>query len=180
MGALKRFIKWFVGPSILDRSEDQRAQWQAGLPSRQRYVCGFAFHGEPGSAPHVVLIRKIKPEWQAGKLNGVGGKIELGETPEQAMAREFNEEAGVHTLSIDWNVFARCEFRGAQVVFLRAFGNLFSCARTTTAETIYHCPILRLDIIPADGIIPNLRWLIPLAWHFEDTREVVTISYGQN
>lgn len=190
MGTLKQILKWIVGPTVLiPKSEAQRVadfleEFNGGpvkeSPPRQRYVCGFAFHGEPGSAPHVVLIRKIKPEWQAGKLNGVGGKIEPGETPEQAMAREFKEEAGVFSSSTDWAVFARCIFRGADVIFLRSFDETYVKSRTMTAETIEHRDVFGIDEIPEGSIIPNLRWLIPLAWHFEDTREVVTVSYGQN
>jgi 8-oxo-dGTP diphosphatase len=42
-----------------------------------QYVLGFLF--DP-SQKDVVLIKKLKPEWQKGKLNGVGGKIEEGES----------------------------------------------------------------------------------------------------
>ncbi len=56
------------------------------------YVAGFLF--EP-YMERVVLIQKEKPTWQKGRLNGVGGKMELGETPLQAMQREFREETGL-------------------------------------------------------------------------------------
>ncbi len=39
-------------------------------------VAGFLFDE---SRERVVLIKKQKPEWQSGRLNGVGGKIEPGE-----------------------------------------------------------------------------------------------------
>lgn len=52
----------------------------------------------------VALIRKAKPEWQKGKLNGIGGKIEEGEGPFAAMVREFREETGVDHR--DWGTFA--------------------------------------------------------------------------
>src|ERR1035437_2138595 len=54
----------------------------------QEYVAGFLFDGSI-----VWLIRKNKPDWQKGKLNGIGGKIEEGELPFDAMRREFKEEA---------------------------------------------------------------------------------------
>ena len=56
------------------------------------YVCGFFFSPDRG---RVLLIRKRRPAWQVGRLNGVGGKIEPGESPAQAMCREFREEAGL-------------------------------------------------------------------------------------
>lgn len=41
----------------------------------------------------VALIEKKKgPEYNIGKLNGIGGKIEQGENPNHAMAREFGDE----------------------------------------------------------------------------------------
>src|SRR5271157_1502939 len=59
---------------------------------KPRYVDGLMF--DP-TYSRVVVIRKTKPEWQAGLLNCVGGKIEPGEDIEMAMIREFREETGV-------------------------------------------------------------------------------------
>ncbi len=53
----------------------------------------------------VALITKNSPSWQANKLNGIGGKIESGETPSEAMAREFEEETGVITSPNEWVKF---------------------------------------------------------------------------
>ncbi|WP_300288435.1 NUDIX domain-containing protein [uncultured Desulfovibrio sp.] len=39
-------------------------------------------------------MRRDHPEFQAGKLNGMGGKLEPGETLLDCMAREAVEEAG--------------------------------------------------------------------------------------
>jgi 8-oxo-dGTP diphosphatase len=56
----------------------------------KHWVVGFVFKNRD----EVTLVMKNRPEWQKGKLNGVGGKIEAGETSAQAMRREFKEEAG--------------------------------------------------------------------------------------
>ena len=56
------------------------------------YVVGFLFNPD---MTEVVLIKKNRPDWQKGLLNGVGGKIESGEDPITAMIREFKEETGI-------------------------------------------------------------------------------------
>lgn len=61
-----------------------------------RYVVGFAFSS---GMSNVLLIRKKSPRWQKGLLNGIGGKIEKGESPLDAMRRECKEETG---LILNW------------------------------------------------------------------------------
>jgi len=66
-----------------------------------KYVCGFAFT-EDGK--QVLLISKNRPEWQRGRLNGVGGKIEsFDKSPAYAMVREFEEETGLKTKPDQWD-----------------------------------------------------------------------------
>lgn len=52
---------------------------------------------------HVYLIRRDNPDSQKGKLNGVGGKVEPGESLDACMAREAVEESGYSGL---WTHFA--------------------------------------------------------------------------
>ena len=42
-----------------------------------------------------ILLGKKKVRWGAGKWNGFGGKLEDGETPEEATVRELEEECGL-------------------------------------------------------------------------------------
>lgn len=65
--------------------------------SLREYCVGFAFFGK-----YVLLVSKLKPIWQRGLLNGVGGEIEAKETPVQAMVREFREEVQLDTAERDW------------------------------------------------------------------------------
>jgi len=74
---------------------------------QMRYVVGFAFDHD---FSHVLLIWKNRPLWQAGKLNGIGGKIEPGELPLNAMIREFAEETGI--METQWKIVGR-RFRAA-------------------------------------------------------------------
>ncbi len=44
----------------------------------------------------LMLLRNKKPQdFHAGKWNGLGGKFELGETPEECVVREVREESGL-------------------------------------------------------------------------------------
>lgn len=71
----------------------------------RHYVVGLAFSATPDENERfVVLLRKTRPAWQAGLLNGPGGAVEPGEQPLQAMRREFREETGVDVAQ--WTAFA--------------------------------------------------------------------------
>lgn len=56
------------------------------------YVVGFAFDK---NRENVLLMRKNRPDWQKGYLNGLGGHVENNEYPLYAMNREAYEEAGI-------------------------------------------------------------------------------------
>lgn len=168
----------------------ERITRPAVVHRRQRYVCGFAFYGAGGYRPRVVLMRKVKPDWQAGKLNGVGGKIEAGETPEVAMAREFREETGVITSPLEWETYAKMTFPKAEVFFLRSFAPTALEASTQTVwsdevganitEPVEHRLVRGIDEIADDRIMPNLRWAIPLAYHTEGGRGLVSVDYTEH
>ena len=59
--------------------------WDAWVPVDEATLL-FVLRGE-----EVLLIRKKRGLW-AGKINGPGGRIELGETPLEAAVRETQEE----------------------------------------------------------------------------------------
>lgn len=122
------------------------------------YVAGFMFSND---FKRVALIRKQKPDWQRGLLNGIGGKIDPGETEMAAMHREFLEEAGVAMLYWEWSPFARL------------FGPWFSVSFFSTTgpvDDLVSQEEEKVEIIAVDSIklvdermIENLPWLIALA-----------------
>lgn len=60
------------------------------------FVAVLAFNG---MGTHVAMVKKnSKFAHLAGKLNGIGGHVELGESPIGAALREFHEETGVSIL----------------------------------------------------------------------------------
>ena len=134
------------------------------------YVVGFAF--EPDEK-HVILVRKKRPEWQKGALNGPGGHIENGEGMYEAMAREFKEETGVDTNPFVWKHKVTIEGNGWRVYFLsiKLNNKLFYSAKTVTDEMISVIPVSRLYEYT---MISNLRWLIPYCLYTPDIDEKVT------
>lgn len=123
-----------------------------------KYVAGLYFNQ---NEDQLVLIRKNRPVWQAGKLNAIGGKIEVGESSHDAMIREFKEETGV--TYTDWRLF--CVLTGEntntyedfEVNFFVGFGDLNE-PRSLTDEKIEVNYVDNLD-----DVMHNLKWLIPMA-----------------
>ena len=128
------------------------------------YVAGFLFSE---NRKKVLLIEKLKPEWQKGKYNGIGGKLEVEELPEQAMGREFKEEAGV-SIS-DWIPF--CEYSGWdwKVYFFKAFGDY-----NVSSQEEEQVHWVNVDDVQTLPIIDNLKFLIPMALHKDDPYAVIT------
>jgi 8-oxo-dGTP diphosphatase len=125
------------------------------------YVVGFLFSTGMGQ---LVLIEKKRPEWQAGKCNGVGGKVELGETDHEAMVREFREETGKEIL--EWTRFCTLYCAHAQVSFFYTIDEHFNRVESITDEDVM---LWDLDFVmdpKRTEVIPNLRWLIQMARSF--------------
>lgn len=133
------------------------------------YVAGFVLD----TRGRVLLIRKQRPAWQAGRLNAIGGKIEAGETPLQAMRRECREEAD---LAIDdWDHLATLDFPQGGVWFFRARvpDTLMDAARALTDEPLEAHDTR--DVAHRRDVIPNLAWLLPLAVYAHDRYQPVHV-----
>ena len=123
----------------------------------QYYCLGFLFDK---SRELVALIEKQKPEWQRGKLNGIGGKVE-NETLHAAMVREFREETGVEIRA--WEAFAVMLGQDWSVRCFRAFDtDALISIRSMEAERVVIADVERVRS-RALPVIANLTWLIPLA-----------------
>lgn len=131
-----------------------------------RAVVGFFFDQDGGS---VVLLRKQRPAWQAGLLNGPGGKIEPDETPLAAMVREFHEETGAFVDS--WRLFSVRRDASSEVYFFSTRGDVRVC-RTTTNEAV---EIVEVSSLHREDLVCNLRWLVPLALEPESDNVTWTI-----
>ncbi len=129
----------------------------------KEYVCIYVKPSQPGKC---LLILKSKPEWQKGKLNLVGGKIEPGETVQQAAKRELFEESGLE--GDDFNIRGcltgtkpynpQLDSEGWRIWFLTCYGSDWKI-ESLEEEPVswYWC-----DDAYSRPIVPNLKLIIPL------------------
>lgn len=112
------------------------------------------------------LIRKQRPAWQKGKLNLPGGKIDPGETPEQAAAREVQEETGFSVYDAP-KVLGKI-VDGDTTIYCVKASVWYSGGERRASEDE---EVLWMDwyqIQDDPNLIPNLRVIIPLmAFGFE-------------
>jgi 8-oxo-dGTP diphosphatase len=129
----------------------------------KEYTLGFLINDQ--KSPKVWLIRKNKPEWQKGKLNGIGGKIEKTDmSPYQAQVREFKEEAGLDIPN--WEHFCTITDDNAYAVYcFRAFST-----ETPTSMTDEKLEEYYIDSLPSDTLF-NIPWLVAMA-HTYDSKQV--------
>ena len=119
---------------------------------RKRYVLGLVFND---TATRILLIEKLRPDWQKDRWNGIGGKIEEGETPSEAMLRESREETG-HEYDFE-----------CRMTFICPGGTVYVFAAKTVREIEFEQ--IGNEILKVWGLwelpstmMANMRWIIPL------------------
>jgi 8-oxo-dGTP diphosphatase len=129
----------------------------------------------------VVTMTKEKPAFLAGKETPVGGEQEEGETPEQAVIREFEEETGVSTIEGDWTLYATSTTNDSEMhCFYSASDDFVNC-RTTTSEPILISKVedvLMRAISNPDSSAPDMVALIGLALQHRFRPGKVLIDYS--
>jgi 8-oxo-dGTP diphosphatase len=123
------------------------------------YVLGFCVN-DAVRHKEILLIEKTKADWQEGRVNGIGGKIDHGESPETAMEREFTEETGVDGSSIGWRRF--CQLTDEHGWIVHCFvgvGNLTSARDCDEGRMVHADP----DELPSNVLDDKLKWLVPMA-----------------
>jgi 8-oxo-dGTP pyrophosphatase MutT (NUDIX family) len=123
----------------------------------KKWCMGFLFSPNLNM---VTLIRKSRPEFMAGKLNGVGGHIEESDlSPYAAMVREFKEEAGLDIAQ--WLAFGELIVSNMGTVYLFAASSPLSVGSVSVTEEVvgqYH--IDSLDEYETMAVVP---WMVQLA-----------------
>ena len=125
----------------------------------KHYVLGFLFTGDNKK---VLLVEKQNPEWQKGRFNGIGGKIEEGETPQEAMDREAMEEIGVPYV---WEHVITFVCPGGTVYVFTSFYKL-PISNPYTGISYRQIEAEKLGVYEVsnlpDQVMANVRWIIPL------------------
>jgi 8-oxo-dGTP diphosphatase len=122
------------------------------------YSLGFLFSKDYRT---VALIKKNKPDWQKGLLNGIGGKKEVSETLLECMVREFKEETGF--LFTNWEHFLDI---GNDTFLVSCFKGICDNLRELESTTDEKIQVENVSLMLAVGhkdMIPNLRWILPFA-----------------
>ena len=108
----------------------------------------------------VLLIHKLKPEWQKGLINGIGGKLEENETMLTCSSREVKEETDLIIEEEQWVYIANLT---SNIFFTEVFAATYhgdiSDAKTMETEQIEWFATKHLP----ENMMNNLYWLIPLA-----------------
>lgn len=121
---------------------------------KKKYVVGFLIHKNGW----VLLLQKTHPDYLAGKWNGVGGKIEEGESSLEAMRREFKEEAGLDFSA--WDLFARLHTNRADIdCFVGYYDGDTNDIKTMTDEPVQWFVEHFIDQL---DLVPNVKWLLPM------------------
>lgn len=123
---------------------------------KTRYVLGFIFNSDYSE---VLLIQKNRPDWQKGKLNGIGGHLEEGENARSAVSREVHEESSLLILSDNWSYVIDAEWENGEMsVFTVRYEKDMKDAKSMTDEVVGWFDLFQLP----ENVIPNLQWMIPL------------------
>jgi len=120
----------------------------------------------------VYLIRKKKPKWQEDFLNGVGGKVEEGESFAACAIRETKEEINIKMdkrYLHDVGVIEAKEFR----VRIYAYRTKQKPKQMEDEEL----KITPVKSIPNLKVIPNLRMLVPYAQYLLEGKETNVREY---
>ncbi len=126
-------------------------RWQAKDPA----TLVFVFRGE-----EILLINK-KTGLGKGKVNGPGGKVDPGETPEAAAIRECREELHIDVSDLEYCGEHRFQFVDGYSIHVWVYRTQIFAGEPT--ETVEATPLwTRIDNIPFDDMWEDDRYWLPM------------------
>jgi 8-oxo-dGTP pyrophosphatase MutT (NUDIX family) len=120
---------------------------------KTKYVLVFLFGIDLKT---ILLIRKCRPDWQSGKLNGLGGHIDGEESAKVAAIREVREECNVDLREYELENVELVKGEKYEIHVFAARANL-SQWRTMTDETAECVALPRLLDKPDQFVSDALR-----------------------
>jgi 8-oxo-dGTP diphosphatase len=150
----------------------------------KQYCLGFFFVYSIFRGRNDVLLIKRNSGQMSGYVNGLGGTIEAGETPAQAMGREFVEESGVQIGPSSWTPLSIISNQ-LYGYTLHSFYHVASeypasidrrYGNQTDEGLVFFCNFMELP--------PNTdritRWLVPLAvYHHNELSQGISIQFNR-
>lgn len=124
------------------------------LPTKSAFVLALLYSED---LQRIVLMRRTRPAWQAGRVNALGGRLLPGETAEAAARREVREECGVDVAA--WREVLVWEDAEYRMHVMAATSDRAREARTLEDQEVFLADVYALP----PTVIDNLRWLVPLA-----------------
>lgn len=110
----------------------------------------------------LLIMKPDADDWQHGRLNGVGGRLQNGESPIEAMIREFHEETGVDTTLDDWLPVCRLEKEGEWTlwVFTSVMLKVFEGYTSDEGVVAQHPADLAFLHTMHEVLDPTAAWLL--------------------
>jgi ADP-ribose pyrophosphatase YjhB (NUDIX family) len=121
----------------------------------------------------ILLIRKNRPDWQAGRYNLPGGKIEDGETIHEAASRELFEETNIKAHHV--RIIGTIEADNCIVYVCECTFDANEEAATMTDEMVFWMDVG--DALRDPLLLDSLRVAIPFCftqlscWHIRQQTE---------
>lgn len=109
-----------------------------------------------------ILLPLKKKNIGKGKHNGVGGRVEEGETIDQAMVRECNEEVGLIPTDFEYVAEIVCNNTGInQLAVVHVYICKSWCGTLIETDEMKPC-WFNLDAIPYESMMDDDKYWLPL------------------
>ncbi|MCZ7551167.1 MAG: hypothetical protein B6D39_02060 [Anaerolineae bacterium UTCFX2] len=116
---------------------------------------------DSASGRYLLLRRSAQRDFEAGAWECVTGRVEQGESYEQALYREVREETGVE-VRIEFLLATTHFYRGAAIPENELLGAIYSCTLETPGEAMHgdeHSESRWLTLAEIDQLLPEDYWL---------------------
>lgn len=124
----------------------------------------------------VILIEKQRPQWQKGLWNGLGGKIEPGESIQECLIREVKEESGLSIPLKSWVEIASMTAQDWNVlIFGASIPKSSTPLHSATGEVVKWFSLKNFP-----QVIDNLYWLIPLSMNKLQNQDLLKVAIHYN